>query len=57
MNIREIKVCIDKEQALYDELYSALMEYREYDGGYVVQYSESQENGYMVALFTLRDAV
>ena len=32
------------------------MECREYDGCYVMQYPESEENGYMVALFTLRDA-
>jgi hypothetical protein len=51
------KSVLKKEQALYNELLSAVMEHREYDGGYVMQHSESQENGYMVALFTLRDAV
>jgi len=55
MNNRTIKVCIEKEQVFYNELYSAMMEHREYDGCYVMQYYESQENGYMVALFTLRD--
>ena len=56
MKVREIKVCINKEPALYDELISAMLEHHEYDGCYVTQYSEFQENGYMVALFILRDA-
>ncbi|MEN8206686.1 MAG: hypothetical protein ABFS24_11820 [Pseudomonadota bacterium] len=53
MSIREIKVCIEKEQALYDDLYSAMLEQREYDGCNVMQYSEYQENGQMTAVFTL----
>ena len=56
MNTRVIKVNIEKEQTLYDELYSAMMEHREYDDGFVMQYTEQQENGLMVATFTLRDA-
>jgi len=31
------------------------MECLKYDGCHVMQYSESEENGYMVAVFTLRD--
>ena len=56
MNTRVIKVTIEKEQALYNELYSAMMEHREYDGGYVMQYTEQQENGWTVASFMMRDA-
>ena len=56
MTSRVIKVIIHEEQALYDELYSAMMEHREYDGGYVMQYTEQHENGLMIATFTLRDA-
>ena len=56
MNTRVIKVNIEKEQALYNELYSAMMEHREYDGGYVMQYTEQQENGWTVASFMMRDA-
>ena len=56
MNTRVIKVNIEKEQTLYDILYSAMMEYREYDGGYVMQYTEQQENGLTVASFMMRDA-
>ena len=54
MNARVIKVIIHEEQALYDELYSAMMEHREYGGGYVMQYSEHQVNGQMTAVFMLR---
>jgi len=56
MSTRVIKVCIKKEQALYNELYSAMMEHREYEGCYVMQYTEHQENGWTVASFSLRDA-
>ena len=56
MNTREIKVCIEKEPALYDELFSAMMECREYDGCHVLQYSESEESGWMTAVFMLREA-
>ena len=54
MNTRVIKVIIHEEQALYDELYSAMIEHREYDGGYVMQYSEHQVNSQMTAVFMLR---
>ena len=57
MNHRVIKVCIEKEQALYDELMSAMMEHRQYEGGYIMQCSEHLGNeGQMVAEFMLRDA-
>ena len=57
MSIREVKVCIEKEQALYNELYSAMMDHREYDGCYVMQYSEYRSSeGQMMGEFILRDA-
>jgi hypothetical protein len=55
MNHRVIKITIHKEPALYDELYSAMAEHREYDGCHIMQYAEYPENGYMVATFMLRD--
>jgi len=54
MNTREIRASIDTE--LYNELYLAMMEHREYDGCYVMQYSERQEQEEMVAVFMLREA-
>jgi len=55
MNTRIIKVSVADERPLYDELMSAMMEDREYDGCYIIQYSEHQENGYKVAVFMLRE--
>lgn len=54
MNTREIRVNIIKEPELYAALYSAMETNSEYDGGYVMQYSESQEDGWRVAVFLLR---
>ena len=57
MNTRVIRVSIQREQALYDELMSAMMEHRQYEGGYIMQCSEHRGNqGQMVAEFMLRDA-
>ena len=56
MATRVINVRVEKEQALYDELYSAMMGHREYEGGYVMQYSERQEHEGMVAVFMLRES-
>ena len=56
MATRIINVRIEKEQALYDELYSAMLEHREYEGGYVMQYNEYQEGGWTIASFMVRDA-
>ena len=55
MNTREIRASIDTE--LYNELYLAMMEHREYDGCYVMQYSEQQDNGRMVAVFLMRESL
>ena len=57
MNTRVIQVRIEREQALYDELMSAMMEHRQYEGGYIMQCCEHRGNeGQMVAEFMLRDA-
>jgi hypothetical protein len=57
MNTREIKVCIEKEPALYNELFSAMVECREYDGCHVLQYSEyCNGEGWMIGEFMLREA-
>ena len=54
---RIIRVSIERERALYDELFSAMLEGREYEGGYIMQCSEHRGNqGQMVAEFMLRDA-
>jgi len=55
MDTWEIKVNIHREPTLYEELYSAFEEDREYDGGYVMMYSEGDEWGEMIARFELRD--
>jgi len=56
MNTREIRVSMDKEPELYNELYSAMMEHREYDGCYVMQYSEHRDTDGLIAVFMLREA-
>ena len=57
MNPRIIRVSIEREQALYDELMSAMMEHRQYESGYIMQCSEHRGNeGQMVAEFMLRNA-
>jgi hypothetical protein len=56
MKTRVIKVFIEKEQALYDELMSAMMEHRQYEGGYVMQYNEDRDSeGRMIGKFMLRE--
>ena len=54
MNTREIRTSLDTE--FYNELLSAMMENRLYDGCYVMQYSERQETEGKVAVFLLREA-
>jgi hypothetical protein len=56
MNTREIRVTIHKEPTRYEDLCIALMEGHEYEGGHIMQYSELEEHGQMVAIFLLRDA-
>ena len=55
MDTWEIKVYIDREPALYNELYSACEQGREYQGGIIMMYSESDEWGEKVDRFELRD--
>lgn len=54
MSLRLSRRFIEKERTLYEELLSAMMSLREYNGYYIMQYSESQENGQMVGKFILR---
>jgi hypothetical protein len=56
MSKRVIRICIRKERSLYDELYSAMEEHREYDGCYVMQYSEYPVDGEMIGQFMLRES-
>ena len=56
MPTREIKVPIEDEQELYNELSSAMVEHRKYDGYYIMQYSEQQDTEGMIAVFLLREA-
>ena len=57
MNPRIISVSIERERSLYDELFSAMMEGRVYEGDYIMQCCEHRGNeGQMVAEFMLRDA-
>lgn len=56
MDTWEIKVYIHREPALYEELYAAFEQGREYQGGGIIMmYSESDEWGDKVARFELRD--
>ena len=57
MNTRIVTVSIKQERELYDTLLSATMNHIEYDGCYVMQYTEHRgKDGQMVAEFMLRDA-
>lgn len=57
MKTRLIKLNIVQDQALYDELMSAMMEHREYDGCYIMQFSESRgDELQMVGEFMLRES-
>ena len=53
---RVIKFNIEQDPELYDELMSAMMEHREYDGCYIMQFSESRgDELQMVGEFILRE--
>jgi hypothetical protein len=57
MKTRLIQVSIKQERELYDTLLSATMDHTEYDGCYVMQYTEHRgKDGQMIAEFMLRDA-
>ena len=56
MKTRLIKLNIVQDQALYDDLMSAMMEHRQYDGCYIMQYSEYRGDLLqMVGEFILRE--
>jgi len=56
METRTIKVSIEKDQALFDELMTATLEHREYDGCFIMMYSEYRgSEGQMVGAFILRE--
>jgi hypothetical protein len=55
MSNRTIRVLINKQADLYAELLAAMNEHVEYDGCFIMQYTEYPENGEAVAKFTLRD--
>jgi len=55
MNTREIRVRIELDRELYEELMSVMMEARDYEGWYIMQYAEHRENCERVGVFTLRD--
>ena len=56
MKTRVITVTIHKERELYEALLSAAMNRTEYDGCYVMQFSEHRNNeGQMVGEFTMRE--
>jgi len=55
MEMRVIRAGIEKERELYEALLSATMNHKEYDGCYVMQYSEYREtDGQMIGVFVLR---
>jgi hypothetical protein len=54
MVTREIRTSLDSD--LYIELMSAMMEHRQYEGGYIMQYSEHLDSELrMVGVFFLRE--
>ena len=56
MNKRVIRVYIDQEPELYEELLSATMNHTQYDGCYVTQYMENLgEELQRMGEFTLRE--
>ena len=58
MNRRIIKVFIEKEPERYEELMSATVTHTQYDGCYIMQYSEYLNSELqMIGEFMLRDAV
>lgn len=48
INIRTITINIEQEPELYKELESAMVEHREYDGCYIMQYSEYRNSEYQL---------
>jgi len=56
MGQRIIKISQLKEPERYDALYEAMMTGTEIEGGYVMQYTETHEDGQTIARFTLREA-
>lgn len=55
MKTRTIRVFIEKEPDLYDELVSAMLGHGEYQGCYIEEYTEFREDGQNIAKFTLRE--
>lgn len=55
MSNRTITVLVDRQPDLYDALLAAMNRHVEYEGCYIMQYTEHAENGETVARFTLRD--
>jgi hypothetical protein len=57
MNRRIIKVFIEKEPERYEELMSATVTHTQYDGCYIMQYSEYLNSELqMIGEFMLREA-
>ena len=56
MTERTIRVYIEKEQDLYEELTTVMLTHGQYQGCYVMQYSETHEGGRTIAKFTLRES-
>ena len=54
--MRLIRVVIDREQELYEELMSATINHAQYEGCYVTQYTEYRDSaGRMIGEFMLRE--
>jgi hypothetical protein len=54
--MKSIRIVIEQQPELYDELIEAMMTHSQYQGCYVVQYSETREGGQTVARFILRES-
>lgn len=55
MSHQIIRVIVEEQPELYEELVSAMMGHGEYEGCDVEQYTEYHENGQTIAKFTLRE--
>ena len=51
-----LRVIVEKQPDLYQELTTAMLTHTRYQGCYVQQYSETQEGGQTVVKFTLRES-
>lgn len=55
MSNRTIRIIVEDQPDLYEELTTAMLYHGEYQGCYIEQYTEYPEDGQTLAKFTLRE--